>query len=97
MTHTLKTDPEVYDALHPDQKTFEIRFNDRNFQVGDFLILERTESTGAEMKEGAPLVYSERRKVRRITYIMRGPVYGLSEGWVIMSVKPYEHIKDGAI
>ncbi len=39
MTHCLKTWPEYFDLVECGLKTFEIRENDRNFQVGDTLIL----------------------------------------------------------
>ncbi|HBD0694848.1 TPA: DUF3850 domain-containing protein, partial [Enterococcus faecalis] len=38
--HTLKIETEFFKAVKERRKTFEIRKNDRNFQVGDILILE---------------------------------------------------------
>ena len=84
--HELKTDPEVFDAVCHGEKTFEIRFNDREFLVGDRLILKKTRFTGEEMKAGKPLNYMGVEKVVEITYILRGPIYGLTDGWVIMSI-----------
>lgn len=40
MTHELKTWPVYFEAVLAGHKQFEVRFNDRNFKVGDFLILE---------------------------------------------------------
>jgi len=37
--HELKTLPEFYQRILNRQKTFEVRYNDRNFQVGDHLNL----------------------------------------------------------
>lgn len=85
MKHHLKTDPAVFDAVASGVKTFEIRFNDRGFSVGDTLILHRTKYTGEEMKNGKPLVYEGRSVGRTVAYILRGPIYGLQDGWVIMS------------
>jgi hypothetical protein len=38
--HHLKTWPGYFAAVEDGRKTFEIRFNDRNFTVGDVLVLE---------------------------------------------------------
>lgn len=40
MTHHLKTKPKYFQAVINGKKPFEIRFNDRNFQVSDRVILE---------------------------------------------------------
>lgn len=81
--HELKKDPAVFDASWTGLKTFEIRLNDRNYQIGDILILKETKFTGEEMKKGEPLIYTGRQLTKRVNYILSG--YGLSDGWVIMS------------
>ncbi|WP_445009913.1 ASCH/PUA domain-containing protein [Vreelandella stevensii] len=85
-THELKTDPAVFQALSIGAKTFEIRKDDRGFEVGDTLILRETVSPGHLMAHGAKLEYTGRQEQRKVTHILRGPTYGLTEGWVIMSV-----------
>lgn len=39
--HELKTWPEYFEAIKRGAKTFEIRKNDRNFAVGDVLLLRK--------------------------------------------------------
>jgi len=66
MVHELKTWPQYFMPVWQGLKSFEIRYNDRNYQVGDSLILkEWNVVTG----------YSGREIHKRITYIL-----GLS-GW----------------
>lgn len=84
-TIELKTDPDVFQAVWDSKKNFEIRFNDRNYEVGDTLTLKETRYSGTQMHDGAELIYTGREVDVRVTYILKGPLYGLSEGWVIMS------------
>ena len=88
MEHELKTDPEVFDAVSRGEKKFEIRKDDRGFEVGDTLILRKTLHTGLEMAAGAPLCYEGDPLHLCVSYILRGPIYGLADGWVIMSIEP---------
>lgn len=39
MIHELKCIPEYFEALASGKKNFDIRRNDRNFQVGDYIAL----------------------------------------------------------
>lgn len=88
MIHELKTDPEPFDAVASGQKTFEVRRNDRDFQVGDTLRLCRTRYTGLEMQTGALLEYTGQTVIRTVTHVLRGPAYGIAAGFVILSLKP---------
>lgn len=78
MTHELKILPEYFDEVAIRRKTFEIRKNDRDYQVGDCLILKewyRGKYTGRELK-------------RYVSYIYHGDgTYGLPEGFCVMSIK----------
>lgn len=83
----LKTDGPVFDAVWDERKTHEIRFNDREFQVGDRLWLRETVHTGEEMRDGHwPLVYTGRNCIRTVSHVLEG--YGLLPGWVILSFAP---------
>lgn len=92
--HTLKTDPALFEASFTGKRPWEIRKNDRNFQVGDTLTLQETVHAGQEMREGAPLEFTGRELECEIEYIFSGDEApfgmenrGLSEDWVIMTVK----------
>jgi len=84
--HELKTDSEVFEATYDGFKTYEIRLNDRDFKVGDELLLRETVSTGKQMKEGAPLAYTGREYRCTVNHILFGPIYGVKEGWVILNI-----------
>lgn len=99
MEHRLKTDADVFQAMVECRKTYELRKDDRGFQVGDTLTLCETRYTGQEMisyehpdhpgriVDGKPLEYTGRTMGCVVTHILRGPIYGLAEGWAILSCK----------
>jgi hypothetical protein len=85
--HELKTDPAVFDAVADGSKTHEIRLNDRDFQIGDGLLLRRTAWSGQQMKvAGFPLQYTGEELRAEVTHVLTG--YGLMPGWVILSIRP---------
>ena len=83
--HVLKTWPVYFDAVQKGEKTFEIRKDDRNFEVGDTIHLKEYRDYGYPMV--ATVGYSGREMKRVITYIMRGGQFGLEEGYVILGIK----------
>lgn len=87
-THELKTDPGVFQAVYQGTKTYELRKADRDFAIDDRLLLRETRFTGEQMRNGAPLEYTGRQHIAKITHILSGPIYGLAEGWVILSLEP---------
>ena len=83
--HKLKTDPEVFQAIVDGRRTFEIRFNDRNFKVGDELVLLETIYTLEEqIKNGKPLLFSGNELRKTVSYVLSS--YGLQAGWVILGI-----------
>mgnify|MGYP000102844115 CR=1 FL=1 len=82
--HDLKTDPEVFQQSLDGVKPWEIRYNDRSFQVGDTVCLKETKHSGAEMKAGASLEYTGRELTKTITNVVSG--YGLQDNWVVLTM-----------
>lgn len=77
--HKLKTWPDAFHAMWEGRKGFELRKADRDFQVGDVLLLQewdanmRHKYTGAWMRA-------------RVTFILHAGIFpGLEDGFVIMS------------
>lgn len=79
--HELKVVPQFWEGLAGATKTFEIRRNDRHFQVGDTLILrEYDHSIG---------FVSEATVTAKVSYILHAEDFpaGLREGYVILGMQ----------
>ena len=74
--HRIKILPEYYEAWLNGSKRFELRKDDRDYQVGDYIWLcewDGTEYTGRSIS------------MIPIKYILRNcPEYGLKEGYCIL-------------
>jgi hypothetical protein len=66
--HELKCWPEFFTPLLTGAKTFELRKNDRGFQVGDVLWLREWDAGDP----GQGFGYTGREMRRRVTYILIG-------------------------
>ena len=77
--HELKILPEYFEAIERGEKNFEVRFNDRNFAKGDFLLL----------REHDGICYTGRQMTTEVTYLLDNPTY-CKEGYVIMAIKKVE-------
>jgi len=73
--HDLKILPQFFEDVCQGKKCFELRLNDRNYQVGDIFIL----------REFIPEQgYTGRTYVNIIEYVLKDcPEYGLQEGYCI--------------
>lgn len=81
--HKLKTWPASFKAVWDKDKTYELRKNDRDFQVGDILLLQ--EYDPQRMR------YSGRWVRAEVGYMTRpGTFPGLEEGNVIMALLAVE-------
>mgnify|MGYP003677871501 CR=1 FL=1 len=78
MEHELKILPPFFIELINGNKNFEIRKDDRDYKVGDTIILR-------EFNDGT---YTGRECSRKISFLLRGAEqYGLKNGFVILSIK----------
>lgn len=76
--HQLKIIPQYFQAVWNGEKTFELRKDDRDYQVGDILALREWDG---EKYTGSGIAV-------RITHILRNcPEYGLADGYCIMSIR----------
>lgn len=79
MFHHLKVHPAPFQQLWTGEKTFELRLNDRGFEVGDVVHLQEW---SPETK-----TYSGRGLLRRITHmLLAGEFPGLQDGFCVLSL-----------
>lgn len=78
--HTLKTWPEYFAAIIDGRKRFELRKNDRDYQVGDLLVLQ----------EYDPITrtFTKEMIAKRVTYMIVGGPF-LPEDMACMSLEDY--------
>lgn len=82
-THELKILPRWFEDVLTGKKNFEIRRNDRDFKVGDYLLLKEYEPAIAK--------FSGREILKRIQYIYEGDgTYGLSEEFCVLGLETYK-------
>ncbi len=77
--HELKTWPDSFKAVKLGRKTHEVRRNDRDFQVGDVLVLKEyipEEST-----------YTRDEIAVEVTYISKGGSFDLPPEMCVMSIR----------
>lgn len=76
--HELKLKTNYFGVLS-GRKTFELRKNDRDFQVGDLIHFVNTK--GDEIERNEDNLY-------KITYILKNvPEYGLNKDYCILSIE----------
>ena len=80
--HMLKTWPFPFEDVKAGHRPFEYRRFDRDFRVGDVLVLEKWEPD-KERYLGA----IERR---RVTHLLPGGTFGVPEGYCVMGLGPEE-------
>ncbi|EEL27604.1 hypothetical protein bcere0018_34000 [Bacillus cereus Rock1-15] len=76
MLHNLKINKEFFSPVVEQIKTFEIRRNDRGFQVGDKIVLNEWDNKNKE--------YTGKKVNGEITYITD---YEQKENYVVFSFK----------
>jgi len=81
--HYLKIDREHFDRIMKDRVSYQLRFNDRDYRVGDMAVLSETVFSAREMSEGAALKYTGRKLGIVIDSILGAGVKGLVRGYVI--------------
>ena len=76
MIHELKILPEYFEAVCKGSKTFEVRRDDRGFEVGDII----------KLKEWTKGKYTGREITVKVTYILRDSDY-CKDGYCILGTR----------
>lgn len=79
-THELKIYPKYFEEVMKGNKTFEVRKNDRKFQIGDIVILNEWDN----------IQYSGRKIHARIKYILDDTFIGVEKGYVVFAFEKIE-------
>jgi ASC-1-like (ASCH) protein len=78
--HFLKTIQPYYQQVVDGEKKFELRINDRNYKVGDHLVLMEYDYIKGEL--------TQRLSEYKATNIFADAEYGISNGFVVISIEP---------
>ena len=77
--HELKTHPEHFDAVWRGVKRFEMRWNDRGFELGDHLKLMEYRHEDD--------IYTGREIYAHVTHVLDSQAFSaVPNGWVILSI-----------
>lgn len=76
--HDLKCWPEPFAAIRAGLKNWELRLNDRDFQIGDLLWQKEWDPATGE--------YTGEATGNLVIWMLEGPTFGLPEGYCIMSL-----------
>ncbi len=82
--HELKSHLMQFNGVVTRRKTHEFRNNDRDFQVGDWLILHEYDPDEQGNPEGKPFTGS--MALVEVRHITRGPDFDIPEGYCVMSI-----------
>ena len=86
--HELKIKHEYLVEVARGVKTFELRKNDRDYQVGDLI---RFIDIRQSNNDNCDYVYIDNNTLYRITYILKDvPQYGLDKDYCILAIKRLE-------
>ena len=80
--HELKILNKYFDEIYFESKTFEVRKDDRGFNVADILILKEV----SEAVEDGVMVYTGRELFVSINYILRDEEY-CKKGYCVLGLQ----------
>jgi len=82
--HHLKIMPLYFNAVVEGNKNFEVRYDDRDYRIGDTLVLQEWKKEPFPSREGS---YTGRECRRTVTYILSGVEWGMQPSYVVMGLR----------
>ena len=87
--HELKIWSEFFDAVKDGRKTFEVRYNDREYQEGDYLVLREIQKS---QEEGNAPDFTGRAILAKIKFVFRDKkgengTHFLQDGYVVLGIE----------
>lgn len=89
MIQQIKLIQPYVDAVYKGFKTFEVRKNDRDYQIGD--IVDFIPVIKTKTGEIIPIKHPITNKRYIITYILNGGDYGIDKDYVVFAIRPYDN------
>ena len=77
-SHELKTWPTHFTGVWSGDKTFEVRKDDRGFELGDVLLLREYDPGAAR--------YTGREQTAKVSYVLHGGQFGIEPGFVVLGI-----------
>lgn len=84
--HTVKCWPVYFDAIERGDKNFDVRRDDRGYQKGDTIVLQRTRPDSLHQVEYDYNMKVKKELRREITYILTGGQFGIEPGYVVLAL-----------
>ncbi len=89
-THDLKIWPEYFKQVLDGTKTYEIRKNDRDYKVGDTLLLREYDYRKGEFAGDVLPIRALVLSVEDLPDVVIPGLFAGGEGYVVMSIKKVE-------
>lgn len=87
MLHQVKIKEDYANSICCGDKTFEVRYNDRNYQKGDFIKFDPVS------RDGIRMIHNIEEMMFEITNVHSG--LGMADGYVVLAIKRVDGEQDG--
>lgn len=87
--HVVKCWIPYFEAIDRGDKSFDVRRDDRGYQKGDTLVLEKYDGKHHRyVMDGYNFSAKPYRITRTITYVLTGGQFGIEPGYVVLALSP---------